>query len=244
MVCVCLAGMTGLHSRQFSGPEHVTQLHRSTQSGFVASPGSGINASPSPTDLKPPPTANTTTTNSNLRPLTPKYNKNVGYEYVEDIPSDLLAGVALAYHSQRIACRQCFFTGSRVITTTKRKSSDTCIEGHPWRPLTIIPGCRLCYHPRGSTANHIPVLPVPRHMKDRRPAQFCVCKKSDHTHCYKQNTTPWFPHSVEELVIWTVEREKGECIHFQIAILYVNKCTCVKCLGSILVYGHHAMAPV
>ena len=214
------AGIGGLHIRQYSGgpADAASQLHHTTTSaastqGFVAVPGIGINASPSPTDLKPPHTT-TAATNSHLRPLTPKYNaKNVGYEYVDNIPDDLLAAVALCYHANQIACRQCFLIGgSRHVTTSKRKSSsssETCIEGHTWRPLTVIPGCRLCTHGKNNLGYHVPVLPAPRHMKGSL-AQFCICKKNDHGQCYKLTTNPWFPHSVEELVIWTIEREKCE----------------------------------
>jgi hypothetical protein len=215
------AGVAGLRSREYSGGANpVAQLHHTSTApqGFVASTGTGINASPSPTDLKPPHTtaAATVTTNSPLRPLTPKYNaKNVGYEYIDVIPGDLLAAVALCYQSLQVACRQCFLTGgSCQVTTAKRKSSssssssDTCSEGHAWRPLTVIPGCRLCTHGRNNPGYHVPVLPVPRHMKGS-PAQFCICKKNNHGQCYKLTTNPWFPHSVEELVIWTIERERS-----------------------------------
>ena len=202
------AGMSALHNRQYPGRERVHPRHRQ---GLVASPGSAINASPSPTDLKPPPQ-----TNSHLRPLTPKYTaKNVGFEYVRDVPSDLLGGVALCFQFHQVVCRQCFLLGSgcRQVTTTK-KSSSTCIEGgHPWRPLLIMPSCRLCSNTIHSM--HIPVLPFPKHLKDSA-APLCVCGKTDHQQCYSlvsKTTSLVSAHSVEELVIWTVERERCESTH-------------------------------
>ena len=39
-----------------------------------------------------------------------------------------------------------------------------------------------------------------------------MCKYKDHNECYQKarEIDPWFPHSLEEIIIWTVERETGE----------------------------------
>ena len=39
-----------------------------------------------------------------------------------------------------------------------------------------------------------------------------MCKYHNHNDCYQKTREidPWFPHSLEEIVIWTVERETGE----------------------------------
>ncbi len=41
---------------------------------------------------------------------------------------------------------------------------------------------------------------------------FEMCKKTDHSVCYamSRDTNPWFPHTIEELVVWIVERDTGE----------------------------------
>ena len=197
------AGVPGLHNRQFSGGERTQPHHR--QQGFIPSPGTGINASPSPTDLRPP------HVNSHLQLLTPKYSsKNTCFEYVVDIPLDLMGAVALCYQYHKTVCRQCFFTsGGRQVTTARKRQSDTCSEGHSWKTLVIIPGCRLCSNTTHSI--HVPILPLPRHVKENS-VPFCVCRKSDHQQCFVACLTsdPTHPHSVEELVVWTVERERCE----------------------------------
>ena len=147
---------------------------------------------------------------SNLRTLTPKYySKNVSFQYLSDIPSDLLAAVAVCYDYHEIVCRHCFFnSGGRKLTVAKgQRSSTSCSEGHGWRPLLVIPGCRLCSN--SSHGKHIPILPMPVHMK-MSSSSFLICKRSHHQQCYQpvKGTNPWFPHSVEELVIWTIEKEK------------------------------------
>ena len=189
------------------------------------SPISGI----SPNQLPHPPSTNvhsgtginpaaTAVTAPNSSPASqpqnvePKYfASNATYENIHDIPLDLLNAVAFCFQYHKIVCRACFFnSGCRVTTCKKSEKGSFCSEGHPWRPLIVMPGCRLCSNYNPSV--HIPVLPIPKHMKSVT-SPFLICRKTDHKTCYymSKNTNPWFPHTVEELVIWTVERERCTC---------------------------------
>ena len=177
------------------------------------SPILGTRISQPPSGAKPVP---------KTQPLTPKYNaKNVAFQCIKDIPLELLTAVALCFKFHKVVCRQCFFSsGCRQLTTTKK--SNTCTDGHQWRPLIIMPGCQLCSNFNHST--HIPVLPIPKHMKSVT-SPFCICnKKGDHQQCYlmSKSTNPWFPHTVEELVIWTVERERCAYMYmYSVHLLHV-----------------------
>ena len=217
------------YERQFSssGEQQSTPNHQPA-AGLIPSPGTGTGPHQQPTPVAstssnprkphPPLPLSPTTTNSAPPPLpsppprllTPKYHsREVSYGKIADIPEELLSAVALCYNYNKTVCRNCFFRkGCRQITSTK-KSSSTCLEGHSWRALVIMPGCRLCSNANYSM--HIPILPIPRHMKESR-APFNICKRTDHLNCHlmTKNTNPWFPHTVEELVVWTVERERGE----------------------------------
>ena len=44
-----------------------------------------------------------------------------------------------------------------------------------------------------------------------RHKPFQMCKKNEHKLCYDKSASgdTWFAHSIEELVIWTVERHYG-----------------------------------
>ena len=117
-----------------------------------------------------------------------------------------------------------------------KKSLESCSEGHPWRPLVVLPGCRLCSNPTHTV--HVPVLPIQRHAKENS-APFSICKKPDHQQCYvvAKTTDPAHPHSVEELVIWTVERERCECtfLVFSVQIDHIvsskcSECSCIICV--------------
>ena len=45
-----------------------------------------------------------------------------------------------------------------------------------------------------------------------RHKPFQMCKKSEHKLCFDKSALgdTWFAHSIEELVIWTVERHYGK----------------------------------
>lgn len=136
-----------------------------------------------------------------------KYDPKVlSFTSVSDIPKELLSAVAACFKQRLLICRICFFESHCKILSSKKETRNTCEKGHPWRQITVIPQCTLCITPKP----FIPIPPVPKHMKHSR-SPFLVCKKENHATCYNMSktTNPWFPHTVEELVIWTVERDEG-----------------------------------
>ena len=42
---------------------------------------------------------------------------------------------------------------------------------------------------------------------------FLYCRNNDHLLCYDRAKESWYAHSMDEIVIWTVERHYGEFIH-------------------------------
>lgn len=140
--------------------------------------------------------------------------KKTEFVYIKDIPTDLLSAVAECFHNRLFVCRICFFESncSKLVSKIETKQAIMCENGHtPWKQIKVVPRCMLCITP----ADHAPIPPLPKHMKNSN-IPFAVCKKAEHQTCYamSRGTNPWFPHTVEELVIWTVEREKGMKINF------------------------------
>ena len=136
--------------------------------------------------------------------------KNTEFVRIKDIPTDLLIAVAECFHDRLFVCRICFFESncSKLVSKIETKQAIMCENNHtPWKQIKVIPRCKLCITP----ADHAPIPPLPKHMKNSN-IPFAVCKKAEHQTCYamSRGTNPWFPHTVEELVIWTVEREKGK----------------------------------
>ena len=133
------------------------------------------------------------------------------FSSMKDIPLELLSAVAACYEQRLLVCRLCFFESDINDIILRNELKDECQKGHPWKQLRVIPHCDLCILPTSFHANFIPIPPLPKHMQ-RSSAPFKVCNKDEHKVCQFMSKTndPWFPHTVEELVIWTVEREKRE----------------------------------
>lgn len=157
--------------------------------------------------------------------------KKTEFVSIKDIPVDLLCAVAECFHNRLFVCRICFFEShcSKLVSKIETKQAIMCENGHtPWKQIKVVPHCKLCITP----ADHAPIPPLPKHMKNSN-IPFAVCKKNEHQTCYamSRGTNPWFPHTVEELVIWTVEREKGTC-----------SCVCVYIYVGLLVL--HSLGPL
>ena len=162
------------------------------------------------------------------------------FNSISDIPGDLLTEVAQCFQKRMLICRICYFESHCKELSSKKTTRNTCEKGHAWKPVRVVPSCSLCISP----STFISILPLPKHMKHCN-SPFQVCKKTDHQTCFfmSKNTNPWFPHTVEELVIWTVEREKGALcrwmwIHWPFPVLVTlvtgflqNPCNTVFDLG-------------
>ena len=63
-----------------------------------------------------------------------------------------------------------------------------------------------------------------------RHKPFQMCKKSEHKLCFDKSASgdTWFAHSIEELVVWTVERHFG--LYYTIAVYL-----------SLLLWGIHVL---
>lgn len=121
---------------------------------------------------------------------------------ISSIPIELLVSVAEAYKSIKLVCRVCFFESNGENLT-----QGVCKKGHSsLKPINVIQSSPLCVGP----SKWISIPPLPKHMKLSK-APFMICRKDDHHTCYamSKGADPWFPHTVEEMVIWTVERETG-----------------------------------
>lgn len=142
--------------------------------------------------------------------------KKTEFVSIKDIPVDLLSAVAECFHNRLFVCRICFFESlcSKLVSKIQTKQAIMCELGHtPWKQIKVVPRCKLCITP----SEHAPIPPLPKHMKNSN-IPFAVCKKTEHQTCYamSRGTNPWFPHTVEELVIWTVERDRGTTdVHVQ-----------------------------
>ena len=77
--------------------------------------------------------------------------------------------------------------------------------------ITVIPASNLCE--ASAYGKFVGIPPTPKHT-DKIKA-FVYCNKhermADHTKCLHltRRGNAWYPHSVEEMVIWTIEYKQG-----------------------------------
>ena len=139
------------------------------------------------------------------------------FSSVRAIPQKLLSAVAKCYQSRLNVCRACFFDSldgksyNKCPTiSSKEELSSMCERGHYWQPIRVIPQCKMCM----SYGSYVAIPPVPTHMclQHHRNSPFKLCNNPAHDYCFERSrkVNPWFPHTVEEMVIWTVERELGK----------------------------------
>lgn len=138
--------------------------------------------------------------------------KGLEFVTISDVPIELLVGVAECFKSVSLVCRICFFESDFKVLIKKVEVNSVfvCPNGHsPWKQIKVIRSCSICVSP----SEWIPIPPLPKHMKVSK-TPFVICKKEEHHTCYamSKGTNPWFPHTVEEMVIWTVERERGQFV--------------------------------
>ena len=132
---------------------------------------------------------------------------------LEQIPQRLLESVAICYSQRVQACRWCFLTHlpstvdqlQSVITTDICKK---CFRNNG--TITVIPASDLCEtSPYGK---FVAIPPTPKHTKKIKEFHYCKKKKtSKHKKClrFTRKGNAWFPHSIEEMVIWTIEYKQG-----------------------------------
>ena len=143
---------------------------------------------------------------------------------ISNIPKELLSSVAKCYDSRLNTCRVCFYDSldgkrfnSSPTLSSHEKHSNMCERGHYWRPIRVIPKSGLCV----SYGGHVAIPLMPSHMHQVK-SPFKVCTHPGHGFCFDRSreVNPWFPHTIEEMVIWTVERELGKSWETMICNFY------------------------
>ena len=147
--------------------------------------------------------------NSSVTGKSNSYNvKEMIFPKVSFIDQPLLEDVIQCYKKGQMVCRNCFYKNFTLSTSLTDKGN--CTQCHQdYKRLLVIPKSSM-------TVNHyksemIAIPPWAKSKPNKLPFESCT-KPSPHKHCFifACNSSVWFAHTVEELVIWTVEREYGK----------------------------------
>ena len=131
---------------------------------------------------------------------------------VKKIPQRLLESVSTCYSQRVHVCRWCFLTHLpstwyqlQLISVTM-DICQRCLRNNG--SITVIPASNLCE--ASCYGKFVAIPPTPTH-KDNIKA-FQLCKKYEHRNCLllTRRGNAWYPHSIEEMVIWTIEYKGGK----------------------------------
>ena len=154
---------------------------------------------------------------------------------VEQIPQHLLESVSTCY-SQRIqACTWCFLT---YLPSTRRQLQSVsvattgicrkCLRNNG--TINVIPASDLCE--TSCYGNFVAIPPTPNHKDNIQSFKYCnkYEKAAEHRKCLllTRRGNAWFPHSIEEMVIWRIEYKSGNHLivdmtcHVLLSIFFLN----------------------
>ena len=125
------------------------------------------------------------------------------------IDPPLLKDVIRRYKERQIVCRNCYYGDFKLLSDPNTMGQ--CKKCHresinllvmPKSPMTV----------NFYESNMIAIPPWPKSKPNNLPFESCAKpkdKSNDHKRCLimSRNSPVWYAHTVEELVIWTVERE-------------------------------------
>ena len=124
----------------------------------------------------------------------------------------LVDDVVQCYKERQTVCRNCYYNSNKLSRGFDAKG--LCTQCHwEFKKLLVIPKSQMTHNFYKSDMIAIP--PWPRSKPNDLPFESCAKpkdKSNDHKRCLimSRNSPVWYAHTVEELVIWTIERERGK----------------------------------
>ena len=132
------------------------------------------------------------------------------FSKASSIKTSLLEDVIRCYRDRQTVCRNCYYNNFKLSYDVKENCTQCKRE---FKKLLVIPKSPM-------TVNYykhemIAIPPWPRSKQNKLSFESCAKpteKSLNHKRCWIMscNSEVWYAHTVEELVIWTVERQYGE----------------------------------
>ena len=145
------------------------------------------------------------------------YLKEMLFPKAAFIDPPLLDDVIRCYKERQTVCRNCFYNDLKLSRGYNAKGQCTTCQWE-FKKLLVIPKSPLTVNYYKSEMIAIP--PWPKSKPNELPFESCAKptdKSKEHRRCLimSRNSAVWYAHTVEELVIWTVEREYGKYLYNQ-----------------------------
>ena len=144
--------------------------------------------------------------------------KRTKFTSVDEIPVHLLESISTCYSQKIQACYWCFLTNlpsTRQQLLSMSVASGVCRKCLRQRTkdelITVIPASNLCEP--SAYGKFVGIPPTPKHTDKITSFKYCTKheRTADHTKCLRlmRRSNACYPHSVEEMVIWTKEYKQG-----------------------------------
>ena len=170
-------------------------------------------------------------------PTTPLYfdPAKTQFKDVSDIHPALLQDIVNCYKKYKYVCRTCFVRYNRQEIIVGGKPCRKCRNTTTTR---IVPASKMCKNFRDLRVLAIPPPPKVLMAPTNRHKPFLYCRNVDHLLCYDRAKESWYAHSMDELVIWTVERHWRESHMTLSSLSYYIQCSLIilGCMQHVHVY--------
>ena len=132
------------------------------------------------------------------------------FKDVSKINPHLLQDIVNSYKKSQTVCKFCFFRNRRQEKLGANCYCKQCKRVNP--TVIVMPSSKLCKN--FANMKVVPVSKPPKVLMSgsNRQKPFQYCQRTNHVPCLEKSATDdvWFAHSIEELVVWTVERHCRE----------------------------------
>ena len=127
------------------------------------------------------------------------------FKDISKINPILLQDIVNCYKKSKFVCKFCFVNYHRQEVIPGGKPCRQCKNG---MKILVMPSSKMCKNFKNMSVLAIPPPPKVLMVPSNHHKPFMYCRNPDHTVCYEKSMTKetWYAHSIEELVIWTVER--------------------------------------
>ena len=135
----------------------------------------------------------------------------------------LLNDVIECYQKGRNVCKFCYFRRKLDRQVRSTDEGPYCYHcGKYTESVWLMPASRFCEN--FDNMREVPIPRKPKWFLENKDKPFGVCTRSSHYGCFEMSATSeiWFAHTIEELVVWTIEREYG--MNDRMYILYTCIC--------------------
>ena len=136
------------------------------------------------------------------------------FKDISKINPVLLQDIVNCYKKSKYVCRTCFVRHHRqeIIPAGKQ-----CRQCKNTAAIRVMPSSKMCQNFKDMKVLAIPSPPKVMMSPMNRNKPFQYCRNTDHTVCYEKSVAKesWYAHSIEELVIWTVERYWSEWMNIK-----------------------------